>query len=216
MDGIANETSLLAYVDCNGMTVELGRRMLKIVRDTPVIGGIGAADPYRDLGRFIDQLLDQGFSGFINAPSIGEYDSLFRSESDGSQIGYPQEIELIETCSKKGVFSVAFAFDEADAKAMGAAGADVVCAHIGPSGLDTTPLTQACDRVGAMREAARRENPAVIVICHGGPLVTPENVQECILTSGAQGFLGSSILEKIPVEIGVSGIVKEFSRLRPR
>lgn len=216
MDAIPTATSLLAYADCNEVTMELGRRILTIVQNTPVIAGIGAADPYRDHAKLIDNLIERGFSGIINAPSIGEYDSLFRSESDNSQIGYPQEIALISTCRKKDVFSIAFAFSPDDASAMAGAGADVVCAHIGPSTQEAMSIDEASALLGAMREAVRKENADTLVIGHGGPLVTPEAVRQCLLNADLHGFLGSSVFETAPIRAGVSQIVKEFEMLRPR
>ena len=49
MDGQGSLAGYLAYGDANGITLELGRRLLPVVEDTPVVGGIGAADPYRDV-----------------------------------------------------------------------------------------------------------------------------------------------------------------------
>lgn len=213
-DGIANEVSQLAYVDANEQTMELGRRLLKIVKKTPVIGGIGAADPYRDLEKLIMQLWEQGFSGFINAPSIGQYDALFRKESDGSNIGYPQEVEMIRLCREKNIFSTAFVFQEEDACRMAGAGADVVCVHLGVE--ESMTVEEAGRKVRDIRTAAKEEREDVIVICHGGCLKTPENVQQCLLLSGAEGFFGSSVLESIPMQQGIGSIVKEFKSLQPR
>ena len=55
MDGQGSLAGYLAYGDANGITLELGRRLLPVVEDTPVVGGIGAADPYRDVERLLDE-----------------------------------------------------------------------------------------------------------------------------------------------------------------
>lgn len=214
VDAVANEVSQLAYVDANEQTMELGKRLLKIVQKTPVIGGIGAADPYRDMEKLMDMLWNQGFSGFVNAPSIGQYDDLFRSESDGSSIGYPQEVEMIKLCRKKNIFSVAFAFNEQDACQMADAGADIICAHLGAN--KSMSSEEMGHRVRVMCKAAKEQNPEIIVVCHGGALTTPENVQQCLMISEAEGFFGSSVLESIPMQKGISSVVKEFKSLKPR
>ena len=45
MDGHGSLSGYLAYGDSNGMTLTLGEHLLKVIKDTPLIGGIGAADP---------------------------------------------------------------------------------------------------------------------------------------------------------------------------
>ena len=53
MDGHGSFSGYLAYGDSNAITLELGRKILPVVKNAPVIAGIGAADPYRDIGRLI-------------------------------------------------------------------------------------------------------------------------------------------------------------------
>ena len=79
MDGHGSLSGYLAYGDSNGMTLELGEHLLKVIKDTPLIGGIGAADPYRDIDALIDKMMDMGFSGITNVPTTGLYDGVFRS-----------------------------------------------------------------------------------------------------------------------------------------
>ena len=63
MAGHGSLAGYLAYGDSNAMTLELGREILKVVTDTPVIGGIGAADPFRDMSRMIDDFVAAGSPG---------------------------------------------------------------------------------------------------------------------------------------------------------
>src|SRR5436189_4821101 len=63
MDGHGSLAGYLAYGDANAVTLELGRRLLPVIEQTPVVGGIGAADPYRDVARLVDEYLAVGFSG---------------------------------------------------------------------------------------------------------------------------------------------------------
>ena len=46
MDGHGSLSGYLAYGDSNLMTLVLGEHLLKVIKNTPLIGGIGAADPY--------------------------------------------------------------------------------------------------------------------------------------------------------------------------
>src|SRR5437870_4192651 len=131
MDGHGSLAGYLAYGDANALTLELGRRLLPVVRRTPVVGGIGAADPYRDLEALLEEYLALGFSGITNVPTAGLYQGEFRQHIDATNLGYPREIELIRLCRAHDVFTVAYAFTPEEAAAMAEAGADVVGAHVG-------------------------------------------------------------------------------------
>ena len=45
MDGHGSLAGYLAYGDANAITLDLARKILPVVENTPVIAGIGAADP---------------------------------------------------------------------------------------------------------------------------------------------------------------------------
>src|ERR671934_2792234 len=156
MDGHGSLAGYLAYGDANALTLELARRLLPVVEQTPVVGGIGAADPYRDIARLVDEYLAVGFSGVTNVPTAGLYGGDFRRHIDATNLGYPREVELIRFCRAHDVFTVAYAFSPDEAAAMAAAGADVVGAHVGltSGGLigaaETPSLDAACEATQRM------------------------------------------------------------------
>src|SRR2546423_4537751 len=63
MDGHGSLAGYLAYGDANAITLDLGASLLPVVDSTPVVAGIGAADPYRPLESMIEAVLARGFSG---------------------------------------------------------------------------------------------------------------------------------------------------------
>jgi predicted TIM-barrel enzyme len=65
-----------------------------------------------------------------------------------------------------------------------------------------------------MNDAARKINPDIIVICHGGPIAEPEDA-EYILSKvkGVQGFFGASSMERLPTEIAMTENMKRFKSL---
>src|SRR2546423_5699295 len=103
MDGHGSLAGYLAYGDANALTLELGRRLLPVVEDTPVVGGIGAADPYRDVEGLLDEYLAVGFSGITNVPTAGIYDGDFRRHIDATGLGYPREVDLVRLCRERDV-----------------------------------------------------------------------------------------------------------------
>lgn len=222
MDGHGSLSGYLAYGDSNGMTIDLARHVLPVVRDTPVIAGIGAADPYRDPIRLIGQLIDLGFSGITNVPTAGIYDGTFRAHIDATDLGYARELELIAACDRQDVFSIAYAFTPDEAAAMARAGADVIGAHVGLTvggmigAQDALALDEACERVAEMTAAARAERAGIWVVAHGGPFDEPENVQAVYDRVDVDGFLGASSIERLPVERAIEQTVRSFRDLRLR
>ncbi|HCS75067.1 MAG TPA: hypothetical protein DIW17_14485 [Clostridiales bacterium] len=220
MDGHGSLSGYLAYGDSNGMTLTLGQHLLKVVKDTPLIGGIGAGDPFRDIDQLITQLVDMGFSGITNVPTAGLYDGVFRRQIDSTNLGYPEEIKLVDKCNAKNIFTAVYAFSEDEAKAMAAAGADLIGVHVGLTLGGTIgagyaiELKEACERTQKILEVARKENPDVIVVCHGGPFEYPESVQYCFDHTDVNGFIGASSIERLPVEKAIAECIHSFQDLK--
>ncbi|MEG0834280.1 MAG: phosphoenolpyruvate hydrolase family protein [Christensenellaceae bacterium] len=220
MDGHGSLSGYLAYGDSNGITLELGEHLLKVIKDTPLIGGIGAADPYRDIDSLIDKMMEMGFSGITNVPTTGLYDGVFRKQIDATNLGYPEEVKLVEQCNKKDIFTAVYAFNEEEAKAMAAAGADLIGAHVGLTLGGTIgagsalELEAACEKTQKILEAARKENPNIIVVCHGGPFDYPESVQYCFNKTDVNGFIGASSIERLPIEKALKECIEQFQSLK--
>lgn len=208
-NGNATPLGYMNYGDCNEISWELGRRVRQVAGEAAVIAGIGAADPYHRMDEWIDRLPEGGFSGVTNVPTVGGHDGAMRTFLERHGLGFNAEVELIRRCRKRDVFTAAYAFDEVQMRAMCAAGADVVAAHMGgtsggavgfPEGMG---LEEAIERVQQLCRIAAEENPDTLVLCHGGPLGTPESVQRCLAQTDAAGYVGASSIERIPLERAV-------------
>lgn len=219
MDGHPSCMGYLAYGNCNEITMELGRIMGKVVKRTPVVAGVGAADPYRDIEQFIDELLQMGFSGVTNVPTAGVYTHWFRERIDLAGVGYPEEVKMIRMCSQKDIFTVVYAYTEDEIKAMVNAGVDIIGIHVGATSGGTVgwskaiSVDEACDRIQRLYEIAIEENPQLIVVAHGGPLESVTEVQACLERTDVHGFIGASSIERIPVEKAIYQVVTEYKNL---
>lgn len=222
MDGHPSCVGYLAYGDSNQITLNLARQILPVVKNTPVIGGIGAGDPYRDIDRLIDEMMSIGYSGITNVPTAGAYDGFFRHRIDTAGVGYPAEVDLIAKCSRKDIFTVAYAYHEDEVKAMIQAGVDCISAHVGATSggtcgfKDAVSLEDTIETTQRLCETAVRENPDIIFLCHGGHLEDNESVQECFRRTDVHGFVGASSIERIPVEKAILQAVKEYKSLKLR
>jgi predicted TIM-barrel enzyme len=81
---------------------------------------------------------------------------------------------------------------------------------IGADPANTPSLDDAVRRTQEMVDAARAEQPEVIVLTHGGPIATPAEVREVLGRTSAQGFVGASTMERLPVEQAIGDTVRAF------
>lgn len=220
MDGAHGSCGLLPYGNGTSMSFDLGRRVRRVVKNNPLIGGIGAAEPYWDIDMCIDEMMEKGFSGITNVPCAASEDETINEWRNAAGLGFDAEVELIRKCNQKNVFSVAYAFTVEQIRRITAAGADVVSAHCGltAGGLlgskNVMDIDRACEITQKVYEAAKEENPDVFVFCHGGPFWNPENVQYCFDHTDVDGFIGASCVERIPIEEAIFNVVTDFKKLK--
>ncbi len=168
----------------------------------------------------MESMLDIGFSGFTNEPFAGIYGSAFADQLESAGIGISKEVEMIQLAHSKDIFTVAWVFSPEESKRMAEAGADVIGAHIGVTagGLTgakkTIGLKEAAAAVQSMCKAAKRVNPDVIIITHGGPFKDPGSAEYSIVHSDAVGYAAGSSGERLPTEVAVSEITKQFKKMK--
>jgi predicted TIM-barrel enzyme len=219
MAGLPSTAGMIAIGDANEIVMELGaREILPVVEDTPVIAGVLGADPTRVMPRFLEEVAAAGFAGVINFPTHGVFDGAFRRSIEAAQLGYAKEIEMIETAGSIGLLTVAYVFGPEDAKGMVAAGADLIVAHLGRTVGGTVGAIGApdLDRAVVVVEEIRAASGETPVLCHGGPLAEPADVEYVLSRTGAVGFVGASSIERLPVEAAIESRVRAFGSLSLR
>jgi predicted TIM-barrel enzyme len=170
---------------------------------------------------FLRDLKQIGFSGVQNFPTVGLIDGSFRENLEETGMGYAEEVEMIARAHDQDLITCPYVFSEDDAKAMAKAGADLLIAHMGLTTKGTigakTALTldQAVERIQAIREAAISIRPEILVLCHGGPIAEPEDVEYILSrTKGICGFFGASSIERLPTERAITEQVRNFKNLK--
>jgi len=220
MAGRGSLAGLLAYGNANQIVVEMAREVLPVVQHTPVLAGVNGTDPFMIPDQFLRQLIDLGFSGIQNFPTVGLIDGTFRANLEETGMGYGLEVELVERARRMDLLTTPYVFCEADARAMAAAGADVVVCHMGLTtggtiGAETAlKLADCVAPIEAWAATARAVNPDVIVLCHGGPIATPEDARWILARCpGCHGFYGASSMERLPAEIALTETTRRFTEL---
>ena len=69
----------MPYSNANDVVVEMAAEVIPIVKDTPVIAGVCATDPFKPIPKFLKQLQELGFAGVQNFPTVGLIDGQFRA-----------------------------------------------------------------------------------------------------------------------------------------
>lgn len=220
MAGRGSLSGLLAYGDANQVVVEMSREVLPVVRDTPVLAGVNGTDPFRLMGRFLDELKLMGFAGVQNFPTVGLFDGVFRQNLEETGMGYALEVDMVRLAAERDLLTAPYVFDVDSAVAMAEAGADVLVPHLGLTTSGTigaktaVTLDLAVERVQEMRDAAVAVNPDVIVLCHGGPIAEPEDAAYVLAnTTGVVGFFGASSMERLPTERAIAEQARQFKSI---
>ena len=221
MAGRGSLAGLMPYGDANGIVTEMAAEVLPVVTDTPVLAGVCGTDPFRLMPVFLKQLKEMGFSGVQNFPTVGLIDGSFRSNLEGTGMGYGKEVDAIHQAHLLDLFTSPYVFDEQQAVLMAEAGADMLVAHVGltTSGsigaTDAMTLDQAIETVEAIAGAGHAVRQDLLVICHGGPFDEPQNVGEALARLPASvGFFGASSIERLPTERAITEQVRSFKALK--
>ncbi len=220
MAGRGSLAGLLPYGDANEIVVDMAREVLPVVEETPVLAGVCGTDPFRLMPKFLAQLKDIGFSGVQNFPTVGLFDGTFRQNLEETGMGFGLEVETIREARNLDLLTAPYAFDEDEAKMMAEAGADVLVPHMGLTtsgsiGAKTAlTLEESVERVQKMHDAAKAENPNILVLCHGGPIAEPNDANYVLEnTEGVVGFFGASSMERLPTEIAMTENMKRFKEI---
>ncbi len=221
MAGRGSLAGLLAYGNANEIVVDMGREVLPVVKNTPVLAGVNGTDPFIKMDRFLHQLQDQGFSGIQNFPTVGLIDGTFRANLEETGMSYALEVEMISMARDMDLLTTPYVFTVENAIAMTKAGADIIVCHMGLTtsgsiGAQTALTLEDCvPIINDMVSAAKGVRSDIMVLCHGGPIAMPDDaayiLQNC---PEVVGFYGASSMERLPTEVAIRDQVKEFTALK--
>jgi predicted TIM-barrel enzyme len=221
MAGRGSLAGVLAYGNANEIVMEMAREVLPVVSHTPVLAGVNGTDPFCNFDYFLDQVKAIGFSGIQNFPTVGLIDGVFRANLEETGMSYNLEVDVVRLARSKDLLTTPYVFDVDQARLMAKAGADIIVAHMGLTtggsiGAETAmTLDEAAVRVSAIAKAALEVRDDVIVLCHGGPISTPEDAA-IILARCPQchGFYGASSMERLPTETALVEQTRRFKEIK--
>ena len=220
MAGRGSLAGLMAYGNANDIVVEMAHEVLPVVRHTPVLAGVNGTDPFLIPDKFLDELKALGFAGIQNFPTVGLIDGTFRANLEETGMSYALEVEIIARAARKQMLTTPYVFSSGDAVAMTKAGADIIVCHLGLTtggaiGAETAlTLADCVPLIEARAAAARKVRGDVIVLCHGGPIATPEDAAWILgHCPSCHGFYGASSMERLPTEIALTETTRRFTQI---
>ena len=220
MAGRGSLAGLMAYGNANEIVLDMAREVLPVVKHTPVLAGVNGTDPFLIKEHFLKQLCDLGFSGIQNFPTVGLFDGIIRAQLEETGMGYGLEVQVIEAARKMELLTTPYVFSEENARDMAKAGADIIVCHLGLTtggavGAKTSLHLKDCiPLIDAWAKAARSVNPDILVLCHGGPVATPEDASYVLdKAKSCNGFYGASSMERLPTEAALTETTRKFKAI---
>ncbi|WP_274370167.1 phosphoenolpyruvate hydrolase family protein [Morganella morganii] len=220
MAGRGSLAGLLAYGNANEIVMDMAKEVLPVVKHTPVLAGVNGTDPFCQFDKFLGDIKATGFSGVQNFPTVGLIDGKFRANLEETGMGYALEVEMIRKAREKDLLTTPYVFSREDAIAMTEAGADILVPHMGLTtggniGAETaTTLDDCVEMINDWAKAAKAIRPDIIVLCHGGPIATPEDAQYILdRCPDCHGFYGASSMERLPTEVALKATTEAFKNI---
>ncbi|MDK7734900.1 phosphoenolpyruvate hydrolase family protein [Providencia stuartii] len=221
MAGRGSLAGLLAYGNANEIVMDMAKEVLPVVKHTPVLAGVNGTDPFCQFDHFLDEIKAKGFAGVQNFPTVGLIDGNFRANLEETGMGYGLEVDMIRLAHEKGLLTTPYVFSREDAIAMTEAGADIIVPHMGLTtggniGAETALTLKDCvPLINDWAKAAKSVRDDVIVLCHGGPIATPEDAEYILANSpDCHGFYGASSMERLPTEVALTATTEKFKSIK--
>ncbi len=215
--GRSSMASYLCYANSNEVVMDFAcKELLPLKKDIPVIFGLDANDPTIHLYEYLEKIKAWGFVGINNFPSIGLIDGQFKEALEEEGITFDREVEAIRLANFLDLFTVAFVFNEEQAKKMIEAKADVICAHFGFTigGMLGAKKSFSIEHAKLMADriftACNNADYEPIKMVYGGPAGTLIDMQYLYDNTECMGYIGGSAIERIPAEQAIMQTTKAF------
>ncbi len=214
--GAPSLAAMLPIRDSNAFADEFARAEILDRVAIPVFFGAAACDPRHPLEAMLRRIRDAGYQGVTNFPTAIHHDGAFRAALERAGLGFGREVAMLRAARAMGLATLGYAKTREEVDAMLAAGVERVCLNFGwnsggsqgvPSGV---PLDQAAERARRLFRHVRRRAPGTLCFVEGGPIVDPGHFLHVCEASRADGYVGGSTLDRLPLEMSVMQTTSAF------
>ncbi|WP_142846609.1 phosphoenolpyruvate hydrolase family protein [Telmatospirillum sp. J64-1] len=214
--GAASLAAMLPIQDSNDFTDSFARREILDRVGIPVLFGAFALDHRLDPAAFVDRLAETGYAGIANFPTIIHYDGRFRQALEDAGLGYAREVALLRQAKERGLLTLGYAKSRAEVDMLLEAEIDIVCLNFGWNAggsrgvLQGLELDEVADRARRVFLHIRGQSPETLCVVEGGPIVSPDQMYRVCHDARADGYLGGSTLDRVPLELSVAETTSAF------
>lgn len=214
--GAASNAAMLPIREANGFTDSFARHEILGRVSVPVFFGACAMDPTLDLDRLVARLKAAGYAGVANFPTAIHLDGRMRAAVDRAGLGLEREAELLRRAKAAGLITLGYIKTKQDAELLLSAGVEMICLNFGWNAGGSMGIGGVMDLAAAHDHALRmvalikRADPAILCFVEGGPIILPKDAIAICDASGADGYIGGSTLDRLPLEMAVMQTASAF------
>ena len=215
--GTPSAACMLALRDSNRMVMDFGQAEILTQTTLPVFFGastFGAVDSEE----LIEQIVKAGFHGVANFPSCVFLDGQYRQFLEETGCGFDREVALLEVARAHGLATLAYVHTVQEASRV-AAHADIVNLDFGWNmggsvGVDSLlDLDQSAMLAAEFVCAVHTINAKVRCVIEGGPIVTAEQMDRVCKSAKADGYIGGSTIDRVPLESAMEMATNAFKTI---
>jgi predicted TIM-barrel enzyme/transcriptional regulator with AAA-type ATPase domain len=214
--GAASNAAMLPIRESNGFTDGFARHEILRRVSAPVFFGACAMDPTLSIDALVRRIGSAGYHGVANFPTAIHLDGQMRSAVEQAGIGFAREVELLAAARASGLATLGYAKTKPDVERLAEAGVDMICLNFGwnaggSMGIGgAMNLAAATDHAKRLFALVRRMRPDCLCFVEGGPIVLPKDAVAVCDGSGADGYIGGSTLDRLPLEMSVMQTTSAF------
>lgn len=100
--GVSSLAAMLPFANSNQLNLKFAKKeILPRVKNTPVIFGAFAADITNSDENLLNNIIEAGFIGINNFPTVGLIDGKYRQALEVNGLGFEKEIKFMQKAVKK-------------------------------------------------------------------------------------------------------------------
>ena len=216
MSGRSTLLAKFSFGNANDVTEEMVCECLPVLQSAPVVAGVFAQDPFKNVDLILKRLQKLGVAGIQNSPTLGMMKPAMAKNLEAGMRGLSMEYELIRKAHDMGFFTAPIVHSAEQVQPFLDAGADVIVATAGitvgeEDGVPMPSLEENIALFRAVAQEAKRRKADILVLAHGGALNGPAAVQAAFdAVPELDGFVGGSAVERIPVEKAIRKTIQGF------
>ncbi|AYG70627.1 phosphoenolpyruvate hydrolase family protein [Rhizobium sp. CCGE531] len=208
--------SLLALRSSNDFVLDFAQSEILPFAKIPVFFGACAFDPRRPIETELERIADAGFGGIVNFPTSVFLDGRFRTNIERAGLGFQRELEMLRAAQRRNMATLAYVRTVTEAQQAAEAGVDIINLNLGWNVGGTVgsrtglSLTQAAEYAKIVFRRIRSISQETLCVLEGGPIVSPDQMYEVSAVSKADGYIGGSTIDRVPLEASMEQITSAF------